>query len=73
MLGRSPSDDIKPLQEKMREYINCGVQLAWLVDPRTRNVEICRANGTVEVLEEPLQLSGKDILPEFSFSTTRIF
>ncbi|MEM6446950.1 MAG: Uma2 family endonuclease [Cyanobacteria bacterium P01_D01_bin.123] len=70
---RSPSDELQPLQEKMREYIDCGVQLAWLIDPQTRRVEIYRANGTVEILDEPEQISGENVLPEFLFSTARIF
>lgn len=70
---RSPSDELQPLQEKMREYIDCGVRLGWLIEPQTRRVEIYRANGTVEILDEPEQISGENVLPEFLFSTARIF
>ena len=51
------------LDEKMREWIDWGVRLAWLIDPRARQVRIYRADGSVEDLDDPAQLSGEDVLP----------
>ncbi|MBE9240127.1 Uma2 family endonuclease [Synechocystis salina] len=62
---RSPSDDLKPLREKMQEYQENGAQLGWLIDRQTRTVEIYRPGQAVEVLENPESLSGEAILPEF--------
>jgi Uma2 family endonuclease len=33
---RSPDDRLRPLQEKMEEYIANGVELGWLIDPKKR-------------------------------------
>ena len=63
---RSPSDELQPLQEKMREYIECGVRLGWLIDPQHRQVEIYRdGDRAVDVLDAPTLLSGEDVLPGF--------
>lgn len=62
---RSSSDRIETLQDKMREYIDNGAKLGWLIDPQNRRVEVYRPSKTVEVLENPSELSGEDILPGF--------
>lgn len=37
---RSPSDSLKSLRDKMREYMDNGAQLGWLIDPKGKQVEI---------------------------------
>ncbi len=61
----SPTDSLKDTQDKMQEYINNHVKLGWLINRKTRRVEIYRQGQEVEVLESPTQLSGEDILPGF--------
>jgi Uma2 family endonuclease len=65
---RSTTDTLKTLQNKMQEYIDNGVQLGWLIDPKNRRVEIYRSGRDVEILESPISLSGEDILPGFLLS-----
>ena len=45
--------------------MNNQVKLGWLINRKTRRVEIYRQGQKVEVLESPTQLSGEDILPGF--------
>lgn len=61
----SPSDTLRETQEKMQEYIDNGVKLGWLINPKMRQVEIYRFGQPVEILTSPQQLSGEDILPGF--------
>ena len=61
----SPTDSLKETQAKMEEYMENGVKLGWLIDPKTRRVEIYRQGQPVEVLESPTELSGEDVLPGF--------
>ena len=70
---RSGSDRIEPLQAKMREYIENGARLGWLIDPQHRRVEIYRPSKSVEVLENPSELSGEDVLPGFILILGRIW
>ncbi len=69
---RSSSDRIEPLQAKMNEYIDNGVRLCWLIDPQHRRVEIYQPGKTVEVLENPAELFGEEVLPGFVLNLPRI-
>lgn len=62
---RSGSDSLISQQEKMREYMDNGAVLGWLIDPQNRTVEIYRAGLAVEVLANPSELSGEEVLPGF--------
>ncbi|MEA5575625.1 Uma2 family endonuclease [Anabaena sp. UHCC 0451] len=70
---RSPSDSLKPLQEKMQEYIENGVKLAWLIDRKQRKVFIYRPAKVVEELDKPQTLNGEDILPGFVLDLSDIW
>lgn len=61
---RSRTDNLKPLQDKMQEYLNSGLRLGWLIDPKNKQVEIYR-HQDMEVLQSPTTLSGEDVLPGF--------
>ncbi|MEQ8957903.1 MAG: Uma2 family endonuclease, partial [Coleofasciculus sp. C2-GNP5-27] len=61
----SPSDTLKATQDKMKEYIENGARLGWLIAPEQRRVEIYRPQQAVQVLEAPATLSGDDVLPGF--------
>ncbi|MHC5718648.1 MAG: Uma2 family endonuclease [Nostoc sp.] len=45
----SVTDDLEMLRSKIQEYINAGVQLAWLINPQQQQVEIYRQKPDVEV------------------------
>ncbi len=86
---RSESDSLPKLQAKMtsdpasakdarerarmREYIDNGAKLGWLMDPQNRRVEIYRPEREVELLENPQKLSGEEILPEFVLNLRRVW
>lgn len=70
---RSASDRLKPLQDKMQEYMDNGVRLGWLLNPKDREVEIYRHGNEIEVLRSPVSLSGEDVLPEFTLDLKNIF
>lgn len=61
----SPSDSLKVIQEKMQEYRDNGTRLGWLINRKSRQVEIYRLDQEVEVIESPATLSGEDVLPGF--------
>jgi Uma2 family endonuclease len=62
---RSRSDRLKPLQDKMQEYLVSGLRLGWLIDPQNQQVEIYRAGQAVEIVKFPARLSGEEVLPGF--------
>ncbi|MTJ49258.1 Uma2 family endonuclease [Dolichospermum sp. UHCC 0259] len=70
---RSSSDNLNPLQEKMQEYIDNGVKLAWLIDRKQRKVFIYRPGQAVEELDNPQTLTGEDLLPGFILDLSQIW
>lgn len=63
---RSPSDSRRVLEGKMREYVNNGARLGWLIDPAARRVDVYRPGRAIETLEGPESLSGDPELPGFT-------
>jgi Uma2 family endonuclease len=69
----SPSDSLKETQDKMKEYRDNGARLGWLINRKSRQVEIYRPNQEVEVLESPTAVSGEDVLPGFILNLESIW
>ena len=71
---RSPSDNLKPLQEKMLEYMRePGVQLGWLIDRKNCQVYIYRPGEEAECLDNPTTVSGDRVLPGFVLNMSKIW
>ena len=69
----SSSQTVSAQQRKMRQWMDHGVQLGWLVDPYERRVWIYRADGSVEQLEEPAELSGEDVCVGLTIEMARVW
>lgn len=69
----SPTDNFLELQQKMKEYMDCGIKLGWLINPDEKQVEIYRQGQEKEVLNNPSNLSGEDVLSGFVLDLTEIF
>jgi len=64
---RSKHDNLPAIQNKMKDWINNGCRLAWLIDPENQQVFIYKQS-----IEETINgfdniLSGENILPGFTF------
>ena len=68
----SETDDLEDTQAKMQEYLENGLRLGWLINPKARQVEIYRPNQEVEILDSTT-LSGEDVLPGFVLDLQSIF
>jgi Uma2 family endonuclease len=62
---RSESDRLKPLQDKMQEYLENGLRLGWLINLQDGQIEIYRPALGVKVVQIPALLSGEEVLPGF--------
>ena len=69
---RSPTDGLSALQDKMREYIENGAQLGWLIDPLGDQVFVYRPGAPVEHLEDPDSVSADPLLPGFRLNMDEI-
>jgi Uma2 family endonuclease len=70
---RSATDNLKPLQEKMREYQRLGGRLSLLVNPKNKQVEIYRPGQELETLEAPAEIDCSEVMPGFLLSMSRIW
>ncbi len=68
----SPTDILGQVQNKMIEYMSCGVGLGWLINPDEKQVEIYRQGQDKEVLDYPQTLSGENVMPELVVDLTEI-
>lgn len=59
----SPSDELDTTQAKMREYMDNGVRLGWLLNRQAKQAEVYRPQQEPEILDAPDQLTGEDVLP----------
>lgn len=69
---RSPNDTRRDLQAKMQEYLDNGLQLGWLIDPETAQVEVYRPGEAIAVLDAPATLSADPVLPGFVLNLSGI-
>jgi len=70
---RSQSDSLTTLQNKMQEWIDNGVRLGWLIDPKQRRVYIYCPGVDVECLYNPATVSGEPVLPGFVLDMSKIW
>ena len=68
----SPSDSLNEVRNKMKEYMDCGVKMGWLINPCDRQVEIYRQGKDTEILDNPQTLSGEDIMPNLVVDLSEI-
>jgi Uma2 family endonuclease len=70
---RSPSDSLQAVRKKLEEYIDNGARLGWLLDAGRKAVEIYRADGSRERIEDPSKLSGDPVLAGFVLDVRRVW
>jgi len=70
---RSPTDNLSALQAKIREYIENGAQLGWLIDPKGQRVYIFPPEGSMAVLENPESLLAEDLLKGFNLPMEKVW
>lgn len=69
----SVNDDWDEGKKKMKEYLENGTLLGWLIDPDSKRVAIYRQNHDIEILQNPDRLFGENILPKFILDLSDIF
>ena len=70
---RSESDRLADRHAKLKEYIENGAALGWLIDPIARRVYIYRPDRPVETLDDPKEIAGDPVLPGFRLRLDEIW
>jgi Uma2 family endonuclease len=63
----------KEIERKLREYFASGTRLAWVVQPKTRTIEVYTSPTKKKVLTERQTLDGGKVLPGFRLPVRRLF
>ena len=69
----SPTDRWKKMLRRIGQFLAKGVSMVWLVDPEDRTVTFFRKGQEPVFLEEADELTGMDVLPEFSCRVADFF
>ena len=70
---RSASDRLSKIRAKMTEYIENGSLLGWLIDPIERKIHVYRSGREIEILENPAEVSGENVLNGFTLNLSEIW
>ena len=70
---RSHADRLPTLRKKMQEWMENGAQLAWLIDPDRRAVEIYRTGNDLLILENPESVAGESPIGGFVLQMKRVW
>jgi Uma2 family endonuclease len=70
---KSESDRLPALRRKMQEWISCGAQLAWLIDPETQTVEIYRPDQEPQLVSDARSVQGDGPVEGFTLELARVW
>jgi Uma2 family endonuclease len=70
---RSAADRLPALREKMESWVANGAELAWLIDPQRKVVEIHRSGEAAEVQEDPASVQGSGCVRGFELAMARVW
>jgi Uma2 family endonuclease len=61
------------ITKKLKDYFFAGVQLVWVIDPKTRTAEAYTAPDAKTAIPADGELDGGDVLPGFSLPLAELF
>lgn len=70
---QSENDDPATLQQKMKEWMENGCSLAWMINPEKRETWIYKSRSEFEIKAFETILDGEDVLPGFTINLSEIF
>ncbi len=69
----SPSNTNEEVTEKVREYLEAGVALLWVIDPHLFTVQVYRPDARPALFNADQELTGEPHLPGFRVPVARLF
>lgn len=74
----SPNDTYPGVHRRVREQLQFGTQIVWVLDPDARNVMVHRVGQKPDAIEdlvfaEHQELTGEEVLPEFRCRVAEFF
>src|SRR5262245_54181458 len=69
----SPNDTPGIISRRVREQLDFGTKIVWVVNPEDRNVTVYRLDKKPYVVGETEEITGKDVLPDFRCNVAEFF
>jgi Uma2 family endonuclease len=69
----SPSDSIRQLMRKVKQYFAAGCHTVWIVYPDAREIHVLEASGADHLLRGPDVIEAPELLPGFSARVSEFF
>jgi Uma2 family endonuclease len=69
----SPNNTRSEIDARLKDFFASGTRLAWIIDPETESVEICRSATERKLIGSGGFLEGEDILPGFRYAIADLF
>ena len=68
----SPGDDASDLREKIKQYLDAGTSVVWVIYPRSRQIEIHTPDKTIRTLGVEDTLEAPELLTSLQLSVGTI-
>ncbi|MSU60277.1 MAG: Uma2 family endonuclease [Pedosphaera sp.] len=69
----SPSNSRSEIDARLRDFFSSGTQIAWLINPDTDSVEVCRSLTQRRLIGPGGELDGENLLPGFRYPINDLF
>jgi Uma2 family endonuclease len=69
----SPSDSVRQLMRKVKQYFAAGCHTVWIVYPEQREINVLEASGADRLLKAGDTMEAPELLPGFSVQVAKLF
>ncbi len=69
----SPGDTASEIEEKVKEWLEAGTRMVWIVSPKLKTVTVYRSLTNIVTMTERDILDGGEVVPGFQISVAEIF
>ena len=69
----SPSDSVRQLMRKVKQYFAAGTHTVWIVYPERKEVQVLEAGGADRLLGSGDMIEAPELLPGFSVAVAEFF
>jgi Uma2 family endonuclease len=69
----SPSDNVRQLMRKVKQYLAAGCHTVWIIYPERKEVHVIDATGADRLLTIDDTLDAPELLPGFTIQVGELF
>lgn len=69
----SPGDTVSEVEEKVKEWLEAGAGMVWIVSPKLKTITVYRSLTDIVTLTEKDTLDGGEVVPSFQIPVAEIF